>query len=473
MPMLTLSKQGATAEQLPIISSTRIGVEVIRGAAGSGKTTTALLRLESLGYMFEARQGRLETTEPIRVLVLTFNRTLAGYVEDLAREQLTGFKNISYTVETFSAWARQHLNFPLIMDDETRRNYLVRNSSGISLPSDFLLNEIDYICGRFQRSNFNDYLTTERTGRGNFPQVANQTRKKILELIENYYNWLENFHETSYVDWNSLAERMLAIKSLQYDIVVIDEAQDFSANQLRVVNHHLANHHCVTLVMDTAQRLYPRGFTWIETGLNMTNARFHRLKANHRNTIEIANFASGILKGLQIDDDGTIPDLKAATRHGPLPIVCRGIYPDQINFAFDWIEKNVDLNRETVAFLKPRGKGWFKTLRIALYSRGIPYVELTQNRDWPQGNENIALSTMHSSKGLEFDHVIILGLSSENMPCDQADDADEHDETQSQQRLFAMAIARARKTVMIGYKTSEASNLVRLFKSGTFESCDI
>ena len=224
--MLTLSKQGATAEQLPIISGTRIGVEVIRGAAGSGKTTTALLRLESLGHTFEARHARLGITDPIKVLVLTFNRTLAGYVEDLAKAQLTDLKNVNYTVETFGAWARQYAGFPSIMDDELRYEFLFQNSADINLPKDFLLNEIDYICGRFQRSNIADYLTTERTGRGSLPQVGNSVRKKILELVENYYAWLENYSDGSYVDWNLLAERMLEIESIQYDVVVIDEAHN-------------------------------------------------------------------------------------------------------------------------------------------------------------------------------------------------------------------------------------------------------
>ncbi|WP_416221498.1 3'-5' exonuclease [Rhodoferax sp.] len=39
----------------------------------------------------------------------------------------------------------------------------------------------------------------------------------------------------------------------------------------------------------------------------------------------------------------------------------------------------------------------------------LEYVEITKSRDWP-GAENVALSTIHSAKGLDFDHVIIIGL---------------------------------------------------------------
>jgi hypothetical protein len=82
-----LGAQRPTPEQLKIIGDTRIGTEIIRGAAGSGKTTTALLRLRNLSDMFKARHTRLGIAHPVRALLLTYNRTLCGYVEALAEEQ--------------------------------------------------------------------------------------------------------------------------------------------------------------------------------------------------------------------------------------------------------------------------------------------------------------------------------------------------------------------------------------------------
>jgi hypothetical protein len=40
-------------------------------------------------------------------------------------------------------------------------------------------------------------------------------------------------------------------------------------------------------------------------------------------------------------------------------------------------------------------------------------------------------------------------------------------------RLLAVAVARARKVVVIGYKPGEESRLVDFFKLGTYESIDL
>lgn len=112
--MKKLSVIRATGEQLPLMGQNRLGVEVICGAAGSGKTSTALLRLRSLVHMYLARHERMGNTAPVRVLVLTFNRTLSGYVSALAADQITSDVNVDLEVSTFARWSREKLGRPAI-----------------------------------------------------------------------------------------------------------------------------------------------------------------------------------------------------------------------------------------------------------------------------------------------------------------------------------------------------------------------
>jgi ATP-dependent exoDNAse (exonuclease V) beta subunit len=198
----------------------------------------------------------------------------------------------------------------------------------------------------------------------------------------------------------------------------------------------------------------------------MRGARYHTLRENHRNTRQIAAFAGGILDNLAVEADGTLPDLTAARANGDLPKVLRGFYNKQVDWAIEFIRRHINLQADTVAFLNPRGGGFFAHMKVRLRAAGISFVEITREADWPEGPTNVALSTFHSAKGLEFDHVFIIGLSEINT---SHGDESVDDELTVLRRLLAVAVARARKTVVVGYKPGEESTLVSYFKAGTYD----
>jgi DNA helicase IV len=221
----------------------------------------------------------------------------------------------------------------------------------------------------------------------------------------------------------------------------------------------------VTFILDGAQKIYPRGFTWKEAGVTVQPNQSHRLMENYRNTKQIAALAVSILDGLIIGDDGTLPNLDKCAKEGELPIVLYGKFSAQALWCIKRIEEQIDLATETVAFLHPKGGKWFDFLRGELRKSGIPYVEITKKSEWPEGPENVVLSTMASAKGLEFDHVFIIGLNEEVTP-----HGAESDDSQMNvlRRLLAMAITRARKTIAIGAKREGASKLFTYLKGGSF-----
>jgi hypothetical protein len=386
-------------------------------------------------------------------------------VQALAHEQATSGANVQVEVDTFAHWARLELGDPDVSNDRDSIIAGLLDKHRINLPISFVLGEIEYILGRFPAASLNGYINTDRTGRGLLPRLDKPLRQRFLDLITDYKSAMGN-----QFDWDDISILMASQKSIEYDIVIIDEAQDFSANQIRAVLHHVGANGALTLVIDTVQRLYPRGYTWAEVGIDVRKARMHRLTQNHRNTIEIARFAKGIISGLAIDDDGTLPDLNGAKRHGSLPVVVRGKFSEQLKYALDYIEEKIDLSTESLAFLHPKGGGWFDATRAGLARRRIGFVEIARLKSWPSGPENVALSTMHSAKGLEFDHVVILGLNSDVTQHDV--DPDDHD-SNTLRRLLAMAVARARNTVLLGYKPSEASGLVKYFEVGSFKEEDL
>lgn len=458
-----------TPEQLAIVSRNRPGTEIIRGAAGSGKTTTALLRLRSLIGTFVNRKQRQQIVGPVRILVLTYNRTLRGYIDALTRKQALESDDIKLEISTFGKWSSSVLGNPTLVNDYVRRNIIQRLGSELPLDGSFLLAEVDYALGRFLPSNIRDYVTTRRDGRGTSPRVDRSLREKIVEEVLLPYNAWKNKNNVQ--DWNDLAVE-LALKKLavSYDVVITDETQDFSANQVRAIKNQLSETHSLTFVIDTTQRIYVSGFTWQEVGITVAPGSSRKLEQNYRNTVEIARFAAGLLKGLPVDDDGATPDFSKCDRHGPMPVVLRGKFSKQADFAINYIKKNVNLQEESVAFLHPLGGGWFDHLRKELERAKLDFVEITRQSEWPEGEENIAFSTLYSAKGLEFDHVMILGLNAEVMPHGD----EEGDDTFAKlRRLLAMGIGRARERVILGYSPSDASKLIDCLDKKAYELKDV
>lgn len=446
--MRTLPDVTPTPEQLPIISRNRPGVEIIRGAAGSGKTTTALLRLHALISSFVSRKRRELITGRVRILVLTFNRTLRGYIMELAERQIEDVDNVDMQISTFGRWAITALRNPTVMENAQREGLIHNLGRGISLPPGFLRDEVEYVMGRFMPENLEQYIIARRDGRGTSPRVERQMRETILnQVIRPYMEWKVG---RNLLDWNDLAVMMAQERyTAPYDIVITDETQDFSANQIRAIRNHLAAQHSLTFVIDTAQRIYARGFTWIETGITVRPENIRRLRRNYRNTVEIAMFAAPLIQGLPVDDDFTVPDFSRCDRHGPTPQVLKGRFQGQTDFLIKYINDNVDLEGESVAILHPLGGGWFDYIKGRFGGAGLEYVDISREAEWPDGDENIAFSTLASSKGLEFDHVFIVGIDAQSMPNDTDED---YDQLIKLRRLLAMGIGRSRNSVIIGCK---------------------
>lgn len=453
-----------TPEQLAILGDQKPGVCLIRGAAGSGKTTTALYRLRQLCTSWVSRRSRLGLEKPVRVLVLTYNRTLEGYITELATQQVAGNVGLELQVMTFGKWAVDMLGGAKILDRDGAVRILSPLLSRFPAEPDFLMDELDYLLGRFEPGDLDAYVTAKREGRGTTPRVDQALRRRLLDEAVAPYAAAKR--AKGIMDWNDIAVAAGAVDDVPpWDVIIIDEAQDFSANQVRAVLRHLNDPYSLTFVMDAAQRIYPRYFTWKEAGVPPFT-KVYSLKKNHRNTKQIAAFARPLVEGLPIDDDGALPDFDACETAGPLPVVVSGKYSSQIDFILARLLHSVDLTQESVVFLQPRGGRWFDYLRSRLRAAGVPWCELTRASTWPTGPEQVALCTIHSAKGLEFDHVVMPGLNSEVTP-HGTDDGDA--QLDRLRRLIAMGVGRARKSVIIGYKPDDPSTVLGLLKPDTYE----
>jgi len=101
-----------------------------------------------------------------------------------------------------------------------------------------------------------------------------------------------------------------------------------------------------------------------------------------------------------------------------------------------------------------------KTLQY--YIQDIALLTDADN-DNPEDDNKVSLMTIHAAKGLEFNHVFLVGLEENLFPSSMS--IHTREELEEERRLFYVAITRAEKKLSLSFATSR-------FKWGTLQSCE-
>ncbi len=183
------------------------------------------------------------------------------------------------------------------------------------------------------------------------------------------------------------------------------------------------------MVADAAQNIFRRQFTWKQAGIQ-AQGRTQILKVNYWNTREILQFAFDYLVdggGLQVgepgnlEDENTILPPEAACRSGPEPLMIeRANLHDRVEAAAErvvtWVRQGAGPRSIGVLYPSSRDAG-VEELERRLRQLQVPVFWLTDpsNKAKRDGfssiREPVVLTTVHSSKGLEFDRVALCGLA--------------------------------------------------------------
>lgn len=79
-----------------------------------------------------------------------------------------------------------------------------------------------------------------------------------------------------------------------------------------------------------------------------------------------------------------------------------------------------------------------------------------QDTDKESGDEKVTLMTVHSAKGLEFNHVFVVGMEEDLFPSSMA--KNENRGLEEERRLFYVAITRAKRTCTLSFAKSRFKN---------------
>lgn len=465
-------------EQKKLIHNTVMGQSMVKGVAGSGKTTVAVHRISFLlhNYCFGPQD---------QILMITFNKSLTHYIEYIYSQideddqySLFGPKDKNENVKItnidkllffyFRAYCkenRKNLNF--VRPDQEQLIWqkciyeLKKNFDDVKILNTkylgFLKKEVAWI----KACNYMDveaYQTADRLGRtgtkgvGEGPQKLmknSRTRQAIHELMVLYTRSLHSAGMCDFQDIGLYALRYLKTHSIErYTHIIIDESQDLSKVQLECLMQLYdsgKDYSSIMFVADTAQSIYDtswliKGRSFTSIGLDMTG-KSNSLAKNYRTTTQIAEAAYSLIEAdTEIIGDDNFVKPSLIDKQGTYPVFRR----------FSTLEEEI---RETKRLLLEKLLKQYELKEIAIVARTKKVLEqfqlgfqteigttLCANQEGIDFGENtIKLLTMHSIKGLEFKTVILVGLSDKLIPnqrlMQESDDAN-YAETMERKLLY-------------------------------------
>jgi len=427
---------------------------LIKGTVGSGKTTIAIYRIRNFADEYN------------RILYLTYNHTLMEAARTLIFE-LNGRIPRGVEFSTVHGWCRnflkEHKKKVYLRNQKELDNILREAITHVKMkeksrlferPLSFWKREInDIIKGRAE-GDYNKYIKIDRVGCGiALNEIARSIVWEVYEEYEKLKGWRMDFMDV-------LLETLKLMRNVdyqKYDYVIIDEAQDLN-NIALYISINLAKHTSgLFIVADAAQSIYNSGFRWKNMGLTIGSQNVYELKQNHRNSKQILKAAQSLIEkhnSIIGSDDFLNPLL--SKKSGPKPLIVqvkggKGVIDDEI----DWIVRDIAQRIETgecicknIAVITPR-KYYAQKIAEVLAKKNISASYYEESIDL---NANtIKCISIHSSKGLEFPLVYLLGIDNKLIPgeIEKVDD-DEREIFLSQQRkLLYVAMTRAMNELII------------------------
>lgn len=264
------------------------------------------------------------------------------------------------------------------------------------------------------------YLKVPRAGRGT--ALNRSKRLGVWKAIEHYRYFNRIEMTCSFVEQAHLATAVLRNRAAQgigrlADHVLIDESQDLHAGHwlfLREITAVGADD--LFIAEDSHQRIYGQKVPLSRFGISIVG-RSRRLTLNYRTTQQNLAYALGLLEGVSIadmEDEEVSSHAYTSARSGPKPEEksarsFAGELDAVANSLKQWKDENVSL--ETVGILVRANFQIAKVIN-GLEERGLR-ARTTSARNEPGVP---VVMTMHRSKGMEFTHVILTGVSDDALP---------------------------------------------------------
>ena len=438
-------------EQWSLITADDSQLVVIRGVAGSGKTTVALHRLAYLNYK-DKRRFRAD-----RMLVVVWGDALRRFIGRVLPD--LGVRGTQ--VRTYAFWAAMHRErlFPML---PKRRNedtpaavtriklhpamlpilerYVARKKAPATMAQAlddwaevlsnvralkrglnakaagaFSLAEIERFVAYTSRQidALNDHLEPDQL---DGPSAAEAD-------VVHTHAFLDDEDDSLLLRlWQlrvgPIPEKGRSGRPLRYRHLAIDEVQDLSPLEVRVLMDCVDQRKSITLAGDTQQHvLQEAGFVdWEEFfgHLGVRGTEVSTLQVAYRSTRPIVEFARAVLGPLAEDDSVDVP------RDGvPVEVLPFEDHGECLAFLAESLRALSDKEPHASVALLGRDPDTAELYWDGLQKAGVERLRRVRRQDFSFG-PGVEVTDVSQAKGLEFDYVVLLDVSAQSWPATDA-----------------------------------------------------
>jgi superfamily I DNA/RNA helicase/mRNA-degrading endonuclease RelE of RelBE toxin-antitoxin system len=426
----------------------------VAGSAGTGKTIVALHRSFYL--------ARVNTDA--RVLLTTFSETLARALDAKRRLLLTGEPRLGERIEVHSMDSigrrlfELNIGKPNIATGEAVMGILKEAAAAIDgnkFSLQFLVTEWEQVVDARQLDTWEAYRDVVRLGRKT--RIKEAQRALLWSIFEKVRSVLRSQGLITMSGlFNVLATLYAGSTQSPFDFVVVDEAQDVSIAELRLLAA-LGGGRSNSLFFagDLGQRIFQQSFSWKALGVDV-RGRSTTLKINYRTSHQIRSQADRLL-GIEVADvDGNSEERKGTISvfDGPAPgIEVLSTEAAEIKAVGEWLLKVTKAGvqvHEIAIFVRSTAE--LNRAKVAAEAASLDFVVLNNNGETNAGR--LSISTMHLAKGLEFRAVVVMACDDEVIPLQErietvTDEADLEDVYNTERQLLYVACTRARDYLLV------------------------
>ncbi len=445
--------------QRKIVQMKANGPVRVLGSAGTGKTVVAIHRAKWLAENLQPDNAK-------RILFTTFTKNLATDIKESIQSVCDTATLRQIEVINIDAWVSQFLHqngyeYRIVFDnelDEPWQNALNLASADLKLDDQFYRDEWKKIIQTQGISSCQAYIHAKRTGRG--CRLSRKARLAVWPVFEEYRAILNERR------WRELTDAVRDARSIiekgvaasPYAAVIVDEAQDMSAEVFRLIRQLVDP--CpndIFITGDAHQRIYGHKVVLSHCGIDI-RGRGKKLRTNYRTTEQTRKWAVALLEGRKIDNlDGGSDDLKGykSLLQGPEPVI--SACDDFVKECETVTTRITSLTNAGVSpasiCIVARTNDLVAQYEGALASKGIETYRIRRSSSDNRRKAGVRLATMHRVKGLEFDHVLVVGVNDGIVPLSVAMLADnpfEVAENEGRERaLLYVAATRAKQSLAV------------------------